>query len=101
MSVYTGFNVVGTLLFSLLSGKLIDGWFGYRFTDTLGELYGESYAGTKAATGEISMGTITYGTVAPKVIRSAAARFFQRRAPASRLSISFSFQPRFARVEEP
>jgi hypothetical protein len=45
------------------------------FTDTLGELYGESYAGTKAATGEISMGTITYGTVAPKVIRSAAARF--------------------------
>lgn len=38
MSVYTGFNVVGTLLFSLLSGKLIDGWFGYRFTDTLGAL---------------------------------------------------------------
>jgi hypothetical protein len=45
------------------------------FTDSLGELYGESYAGTKSATGEISMGVVTYGTIAPKVIRSAAARF--------------------------
>jgi MFS family permease len=37
-SVYTGFNVVGTLLFSLVSGKLIDGWLGYRATDCLGAL---------------------------------------------------------------
>jgi dipeptide/tripeptide permease len=36
--VYTGFNVVGTLLFSLVSGKLIDGWLGYRATDCLGAL---------------------------------------------------------------
>ncbi|MCH2622750.1 MAG: hypothetical protein MKZ66_05860 [Acidimicrobiales bacterium] len=45
------------------------------FTDSLGELYGESYAGTKAASANVVVGSVSYGTTASKVIRSASARF--------------------------
>tara|TARA_B100001750_G_C15518008_1_gene608920 strand:- start:1374 stop:3233 length:1860 start_codon:yes stop_codon:yes gene_type:complete len=45
------------------------------FTDSLGELYGESFAGTKSTNTELVVGTITYGTTAKKVLRSASARF--------------------------
>jgi len=45
------------------------------FTDSNGELYGESYAGNLAVTAELTAGIITFGTAAPKVTRAVSGRF--------------------------
>lgn len=50
MSVYTGVNVAGTIFSSLFAGRLIDSWFGYRASISLGALLVASGMGTIAAT---------------------------------------------------
>ncbi len=45
------------------------------FTDSLGDLYGEDFSGDLAATGEITIGYVTFGTVAKKILRAASGRF--------------------------
>lgn len=45
------------------------------FTDSSGELYGEDYTGDLSTDGELNVGTITYSTVANKLIRAVSGRF--------------------------
>ena len=45
------------------------------FTDSLGDLYGEDYSGDLSATGEMTVGYVTFGTVAKKILRAASGRF--------------------------
>lgn len=45
------------------------------FTDSSGELYGEDASGDLAATGEMTVGFVTFGTVAKKVLRASSGRF--------------------------
>jgi len=52
----------------VLGGKVL-------FTDSNGELYGESYDGNLAVTAELTAGVITFGTAAPKVTRAVSGRF--------------------------
>ena len=52
----------------LFNGKLF-------FTDSNGELYGEDYTGDLSTDAELNVGTITYGTVANKIVRSLSGRF--------------------------
>ncbi len=45
------------------------------FTDSNGELYGESTAGVLSASAELTAGVVTFGTVAPKIARTVSSRF--------------------------
>ena len=45
------------------------------FTDSNGELYGESTAGVLAASAELTAGVVTFGTAAQKVTRAVSGRF--------------------------
>ena len=45
------------------------------FTDSSGELYGEDASGDLAATGEVTVGLVSFGTVAKKVLRATSGRF--------------------------
>jgi len=45
------------------------------FTDSNGELYGESTAGVLSASAELVSGVVTFGTAAPKVTRAVSGRF--------------------------
>jgi len=56
------------LSIEVLGGKVL-------FTDSNGELYGESYDGNLAVTAELTAGIITFGTAAPKVTRAVSGRF--------------------------
>jgi len=50
------------------------------FTDSNGELYGESYAGTLSTAAELTVGVVTFGTVASKVARAVSGRFSKEQA---------------------
>ena len=50
------------------------------FTDSNGELYGESYAGNLSTASELTVGVVTFGTVASKVARAVPGRFSKEQA---------------------
>jgi hypothetical protein len=45
------------------------------FTDSLGEVYGEDATGDLATSGELTVGKVSYGTVAKKIVRGVSGRF--------------------------
>ena len=45
------------------------------FTDSVGELYGEDASGDLAASGELVVGKVSFGTVAKKIVRAVSGRF--------------------------
>jgi len=53
------------------------------FTDSLGEVYGEDYGGDLSTSAELTVGIVTFGTVAAKILRAATARWAKEQSAAT------------------